>query len=221
MKKLWLLNPGHGGLIRGEYQTPDSHGRKFYHPQKGWFYEGHSNRLIVHRLLTKCIDAGYDAVNIVPELDDIYISERVRRTNVLYAKHPQAIALEIHSNGFDGRASGWEGYTSYGETQSDMLMTIMYDCVRKVLRPAMNSEGLRLHLRTDTSDGDVDKENRHAFITKTKCPALLTENLFFDNMSELDFLMSEKGINAIVDAHFEFIERIENEKYDFSTTDSD
>jgi N-acetylmuramoyl-L-alanine amidase len=36
----------------------------------------------------------------------------------------------------------------------------------------------------------------------TICPAVLTENLFQDNKEDVNFLLSEKGKQAIVDAHY-------------------
>ena len=39
-------------------------------------------------------------------------------------------------------------------------------------------------LRTDFSDGDLDKERRFYVLTKTKMPAILTESFFMDNLDE-------------------------------------
>nr|DAH97458.1 MAG TPA: MurNAc-LAA [Caudoviricetes sp.] len=39
----------------------------------------------------------------------------------------------------------------------------------------------------------------------TNCPAILTENLFQDNKEDVDFLLSEKGKQAIVDVHYNAI----------------
>ena len=36
----------------------------------------------------------------------------------------------------------------------------------------------------------------------TICPAVLTENLLQDNKDDVDFLLSEKGKQAIVDVHY-------------------
>ncbi len=47
-------------------------------------------------------------------------------------------------------------------------------------------------------DGDEDKEKERQSETfyvlrKTKCPAFLVENLFYDNKFEAQFLLSEAG----------------------------
>ena len=37
------------------------------------------------------------------------------------------------------------------------------------------------------------------------CPAILTENFFMDNLSDLEYLQSRAGKQAIVDTHVEAI----------------
>ena len=39
----------------------------------------------------------------------------------------------------------------------------------------------------------------------TSCPAVLTENLFMDNLADCDFLLSEEGQQALVDLHVDGI----------------
>ena len=51
------------------------------------------------------------------------------------------------------------------------------------------------------SDGDPDKEEGFYILKHTKCPAVLTENLFQDNKEDVDFLMSPEGKKAITDLH--------------------
>ena len=48
-------------------------------------------------------------------------------------------------------------------------------------------------------------------LNKTRCPAVLTENLFQNNKADVDFLLSEEGRRTIVDLHVEgIIEYIES-----------
>jgi len=67
-------------------------------------------------------------------------------------------------------ASGWEIYTSKGNTKADKLATCIYNAAKN------NLKGKKL--RTDFSDGDADKEADFYVLTHTKCPAVLTENFF-------------------------------------------
>ena len=69
----------------------------------------------------------------------------------------------------------------------------MYEAAEKYL-PGMN-------IRKDITDGDPDKESGFYILKHTKCPAVLTENLFQDNRTDVDFLLSEAGKRAIVDLH--------------------
>ncbi len=56
-------------------------------------------------------------------------------------------------------------------------------------------------VRSDFSDGDPDYESDFYVLAKTKCPAVLTENLFQDNKEDVKFLTSEEGKSAIVKVH--------------------
>ena len=40
------------------------------------------------------------------------------------------------------------------------------------------------------SDGDIDKESQFYVLRKTVCPAVLIENLFFDNRADFELLRS-------------------------------
>lgn len=63
-------------------------------------------------------------------------------------------------------------------------------------------------LRKDMSDGDPDYEENYTIIYKTACPAILTENLFMDNKTDVKFLMSEEGRDVITQIHINAIKRI-------------
>ena len=44
-----------------------------------------------------------------------------------------------------------------------------------------------------------------AIVRDTNCPAVLTENLFQDNQSEVKYLLSEAGKQSIVNLHADAI----------------
>ena len=60
-------------------------------------------------------------------------------------------------------------------------------------------------IRSDYSDGDIDFEESFYILRHTLCPAVLTENGFFTNVQEVQFLLSRAGIRAIADLHVEGI----------------
>ena len=62
-----------------------------------------------------------------------------------------------------------------------------------------------MKIRKDISDGDPDKEANFYILVHVPCPAVLTENLFQDNKEDVEFLLSEKGKEAITKIHVEGI----------------
>ena len=187
-----LIDNGHGIQTKGK-RSPD-----------GKFLEYAYTREIARQVVTELKNKGYDAELLVPEEDDIPLSERVRRTNA----HCQAfgktnvILISIHVNAAgDGskwmNATGWSCYTCKGQTESDRLATCLYDAAIK------NFPDKRI--RTDFSDADSDWEEGFYILKKSLCPAVLTENFFMDKLSDRDYLQSEVGKQAIVDTHIEGI----------------
>ena len=55
------------------------------------------------------------------------------------------------------------------------------------------------------SDGDRDWEEDFYILRKSWCPAVLTENFFMDSHSDLEYLQSRAGKQAVVDTHIEGI----------------
>lgn len=82
--------------------------------------------------------------------------------------------LSVHSNAGGGKGS--EIFTSPGDTKSDKIATVFGE--------EYKNEFPNQKLRTDFSDGDLDKEKRFYVLTKTKVPAILTESFFMDNFEE-------------------------------------
>ena len=60
-------------------------------------------------------------------------------------------------------------------------------------------------IRTDYSDNDPDWEENFYILRHSLCPAVLTENFFMDNKSDLEYLQSKAGKQAVVDTHIEGI----------------
>ena len=63
------------------------------------------------------------------------------------------------------------------------------------------------NIRKDYTDGDPDIEKNFYILRHTRCPAVLTENLFMDNRDDVAFLESAEGSQAIVNLHVEGIRR--------------
>ncbi|WP_138433549.1 N-acetylmuramoyl-L-alanine amidase [Winogradskyella algicola] len=192
-----LLDNGHGGLINGEYTTPGKH--------KDWgadgiIYEGEFNRAIVGGIIEQLTVLKINYVNIAPEYRDVRLETRVNRANKYPAR--KSFYLSIHSNAGGGHGS--EIFTSPGNTKSDKIATIFGE--------AFKEEFPDRKLRTDFSDGDLDKERRFYVLTKTKMPAILTESFFMDNLDEFKTILNTReGRQKIVDYHVKAIVRTRDE----------
>lgn len=213
-----ILGTAHGKNVAGK-RSPD-----------GKFQEWQYSREIVERLreeLAKRDDLVDVFVDIpaaeVPLPQQAELTRRVRYVNQLCAhRHTErCIYVSIHvdaaSSGEWNTAGGWTAYTSPGCTRSDILATYLYEAAEKHLvgYAAKMEEGKKNGLygsnqkpfRKDTTDGDPDKEARFYVLVRTKCAAVLTENLFQDNKADVAFLTSEEGKKAIVALHKEAILR--------------
>ena len=171
---------------------------------KGRFREWKYNRVIADLIVTKLKSMGYDARLVVPEDKDISLSERIRRINTICNKVGAAnvMLVSIHSNAKGNgtaweNAKGWEAYTTRGKTKSDTLAEFLYK------RADKNLDGRKI--REDWTDGDRDKEADFYIIKKAYCPAVLTENFFYDNKDDLKYLTSEEGVHSVVRLHVEGI----------------
>lgn len=198
---LVLLDNGHGGLIAGEYQTSGK--RSPVWDDGSQLFEGEFNRAIVSGIVERLTRDNIGYVVITPEYRDITLETRVKRANQYYDNEP-CFFLSIHSNAGGGR--GFELFTSPGETQSDPIANIIGEEYQKTFpeRP----------LRADYRDGDLDKERRFYVLTRTRMPAVLTENFFMDNEDECrNILMTDEGRDRIVDFHVNAIHRINRELF--------
>ncbi|EKC55146.1 N-acetylmuramoyl-L-alanine amidase, partial [human gut metagenome] len=89
-----------------------------------------------------------------------------------------------------------------GETKADAIATVLCEEAEKEFAP----DGWKI--RKDTSDGDPDKESQFYILKHTKCPAVLSENFFFDNEKDCRFMMTDAGRERIAKVHYNTIKRI-------------
>ena len=200
---LILLDPAHGHNTPGK-RSPD-----------GTLLEYAYTRELARRIVSILQSRGYDSELLVPEDDDIPLSERVRRVNEICLTYepscpaptghpiPNVILISLHINAAgDGtkwmNATGWSCYTCKGLTESDRLADCLYKAAEQILKNQV--------IRTDYArDGDPDWEENFYILRHSLCPAVLTENFFMDSLYDRDFLLNEAGKQAIVDTHIEGI----------------
>jgi N-acetylmuramoyl-L-alanine amidase len=168
---VFLIDNGHSGVIDGEYLT--SPNKMFRFPNGTYSYEGVINRELKRELLLHMDDAGLAYIDICPTELDLGLDERVDIANRLYLQYPKAVYISIHNNASpEHNASGSEVWTTVGQTLSDHHASIYADCFKKAFP--------KIKFRSDSEDGDVDKESMFYVLKWTRCPAFLVEVLFFD-----------------------------------------
>ena len=173
----------------------------------GKFREYYYSRKVVAAIKANLKNLGYN-VFVDIEDDDLNVTQsrelqlRCKVVNDLCKLYKDCVYVSIHVNAAssDGKwhtATGWEIYTTPGKTKADKLATCLYEVAKKNFKD--------IKLRTDFFDGDPDKEANLYVLKHTSCPAVLTENLFQDNKSDVEYLLSDKGFNEIVKIHVEGI----------------
>jgi N-acetylmuramoyl-L-alanine amidase len=217
----WLLDPGHGGIIDGVYQTAGKRSPAF--PNGEVLYEGEFNRDIVRKILNLCAglkDDGsaykvgrhplwhprevvaIDAIDIVDSLEDVSLRKRVAKANTLHKEKKNCIYVSVHANAFgNGRdfnsAKGVCTFHHYKSTTGKRL-----------------AESLQRHLGdlTPLRDRGVRSNDSWAnfyVLRKTHMPAVLSENGFMTNFDDATALLDPIVRSQIAWAHYSMILEIE------------
>ena len=177
-----LIDNGHGANTPGK-QSPDGRLQEYAYARE-----------VAERLECELRKRGIDAERIVKEETDVPLAERVRRANEYKASEAILVSIHVNAAGMGDEwksARGWECWTTPGRTKADKLATCLYNAAHRLGIPT----------REDTTDGDPDKEGHLYILQHTKCPAVLTENLFQDNREDVEWLLSTAGKAAIVELH--------------------
>lgn len=193
-----LLDPGHGGMINGVYQTSGKRSPEW--PDGRQLFEGVFNRKVVAELIQLLHIAGYPYYDIVNSEEDVPLKERTRRASDFYYNDTDdCILISIHANA--GGGTGYEVFTSPGETSADPMAEIMLD--------AFADQFPELRMRTDKSDGDNDKEAKFYMIVNTPMPAMLIECAFMDTLHpDCELMLSDNGPKQFAQAIYDGIYRI-------------
>ena len=181
-----LADPGHGIDTLGK-RSPDGVLREYK-------YYREIAAEVVKRLKTM----GYNAQMLVTEENDISLGTRCRRANDV-CKHlgkTNVLVVSIHldakgigTSWFDAR--GFSARVSLNATaKSKQLASYRFD--------AAQAEGLKMR---SPKAGQKWWAQNLAICRDTNCPAVLTENLFQDNKEDVEYLLSDKGREAIINLH--------------------
>ena len=182
-----LIDPGHGIDTPGK-RSPDALFREYL-----W------NRQVADLILEGLVSAGVDASLVVTETNDVSLRNRVNRVNTICNRlgASNVLLVSIHANAAGNgsawmNAKGWSCYTSKGKTKSDQVAECLYD--------AFEEEFQDRKIRKDMSDGDRDWEENFYVLEKSKCPAVLLENFFYDNREECAWMLQEETKRRIASA---------------------
>lgn len=205
-----LIDNGHGINTLGKRSPYSMTGIEPKIP----FFEYEWNREIADELVYELCFIGFDAELLVTEITDISLKERTQRVNKYCDElgKENVILISIHANAMGNgtkweKATGWEAYTCLGNTESDNIVRFFYDAAEKYFSDKK--------IRYDWSDGDCDKEAGFYIIKNTKCPAILTENFFYDNIEDIKLITSKEGKRKIIDMHIDaIVNYLENKEGD-------
>ena len=181
-----LTDPGHGENTAGK-RSPDGRLREYKYARE-----------IAAEVVKRLKSMDYNAQQLVTEENDISLGTRCKRVNDI-CKHfgaSNVLVVSVHCNaaGADGKwhdARGWQACVSLNASaKSKQLASYLFD--------AAQEQGLKMR---SPKPGQKWWAQNLATCRDTNCPAVLTENLFQDNLSDVEFLLSDKGREAIVNLH--------------------
>lgn len=185
-----LIDNGHGVDTSGK-RSPD-----------GTLKEYAYTREIAKRVVEALNREGYDAERIVTEENDISLRERCARVNTICRKlgTKNVLLVSIHNNaaGSGGQWLTARGFSAHVSMNASSRSKILAKCLWK--------EAIKLGLKGNRSvPSEYYITQNLAMCRDTLCAAVLTENLFYDNKEDLEFLISEKGKSAVTALHVEGI----------------
>lgn len=164
-------------------------------------YEGDFNRDIVRILEAKLKAGGYNVHIIVPEEEDISLAERVKRANKLCSEYGagNCLFVSIHSNAA-GNGKQWmdaRGFSVHicqdASKWSALMANLLYDEAQKDGHFRMRKPGQSQKYWT----------NNFYVIKNTKCPAVLSESGFYDNVADCQFLLTDMAREAVAEFHYQ------------------
>jgi N-acetylmuramoyl-L-alanine amidase len=189
-----LIDNGHGANTAGKRSPKLDDGRQLLEYQFA--------REVASVLQKELEELGVKAILVTPETTDVTLKERCKRINQYCTQYGTAkcLAVSIHCNaaGSDGAwhdAHGWSVYVSNNAS---------YNSKALATKLAEAADGLEVKVRRPTARQNYWTQNL-AICRDTKCAAVLTENMFMDNQTDCQWLLSEEGKNTIVALHVEGI----------------
>lgn len=189
-----LIDNGHGFNTDGKH-SPDN-------PPS--LYEWKYCREIAAEVVARLKAKGHDAELLTPEEADISLTQRCARANAwcdtLGASKVVLVSIHNNATGADGKWHTARGFSAWISRSASAKS--------KELAQILHREALARGLAGNRcQQPDLYWEANFTITTRTKCPAVLTENLFQDNREDVDLLLSPEGREAITALHVAAIEK--------------
>ena len=195
-----LLDNGHGSDTKGKH-SPDN-------PPS--LREPEWARRCTAALKTALEAEGLDVIMVTPESTDTSLTTRVKRINDACSKFGTAncVLISVHNNaaGADGKWHDARGFSVYvsknSSAKSKELAGIFTD-----LAKARGLTGNRAIPAGKYWTWPINQKSDIYILSASRCPAVLTENMFQDNRSDVDFLNSPVGMQELVRLHVDAIRK--------------
>lgn len=167
-------------------------------------YEGEWNREFVKLLRQELNRYHIDTMVLVPEDEDISLSERVKRANIytrnLKADGIDTLLISVHINAAksDNKYHDARGWTVWLYTNASAKS-------RKAGQ-IFSSKAKKMGLTGNRVLPLLGYYTANFYILKnTVCPAILCENMFMDNKEDEEFLLSEDGKKTLIQLYINSI----------------
>lgn len=191
-----VIGTAHGQDVKGKC-SPDKS-----------LYEWRWSRMACSKIVKRLQEDGYRAVVDTEDQNEIGLGNRVQIVNnyCSYFGSKNVVYVSVHNNaaGADGKwkkATGWQCHVAKtASASSKRLASLLYG----------EAEEHGLKVRRPLPKQDY-WENDFYVLKNTRCPAVLTENMFQDNKDDVEYLLSKEGVDALVDVHVQAIEKYVNE----------
>ena len=191
MVKQIILSPGHGANTPGK-RSPDES-----------LMEWEFNRQMVKRISDYLKAEGIPHICLDMGAADASLKSRVMRANSFGRN---CLYISVHGNAAGNgsewmKARGWAAYTSKGLTASDEMCEIFMRKAKEML-PEVGAKARAY------SSKKLGWEENFYVLKNTIMPAVLTENLFYDNLEDVEIMKSEEGQDLMARIHVEAIKEI-------------